>query len=452
MSVVPATQEPVGLTAKVGYAGGNFGKSLIWTSLDYFLLFFLTDLWGLSPFQAGLVVTIALVWDGLCGPLIGYVIDRVNTPFGRYGAYLLFGAPLCALAYWMVLHDPGWRRDSLVWYAMIAGLIFRTAYTICDVPHNALMAKVSRGSRDAALLSGLRLMFSALGGLTVAFAAGLVFASPDRLAQGERISAFAIWAGAGYVVALWVSWLATRRIDRPTPSPPPGAPPVRRLAALLRHSMLGVLLTVTFVQVATVSVFTRSIAYFGDRVIEDEGWASRAMILITLAQGLSMPAWIAIAQRLDKRTVLVLAYGTLALALIAFMLTVHSLPGARLPLIGLIGATMGGCGFAIWAMLPDTIEHGEWRGGARVEALSTALFLLVLKWASGLSATLLAVPLSLADYEQRPRGDPVVSQVIVGAMSLIPLAGLGLCALLLVFYDLGHQRNADIRSALDRQR
>lgn len=99
---------------KIGYASGNLGKNVVFASLEYFLLFFLTQVWGLPPAQAGFIIFIALVWDGLADPIMGGVVDRFTTPLGRYGPYLLLGAPICAAAFAFVFMDPGVAGAALV--------------------------------------------------------------------------------------------------------------------------------------------------------------------------------------------------------------------------------------------------------------------------------------------------------------------------------------------------
>lgn len=411
------------LGVKAAYASGNFGKGLIWSSLDYFLLFFLTDLWGLGPVQAGLVVMVALVWDGLCGPVVGYIIDRLGAPLGRY---LVVGAPLCALAFWFALREPGWRGEGLVAYALAVGLVLRTAYTFCDVPHNALLCTLSKGGNDAAVLSGLRLIFSAAAGLTVAVAAGQVFAASDPIQHGERISHFAVLAGVGFVAALWLTSWATRTQTLAPAAVMPASQPTWRI--LFGNRRLALLLLITFVQIACVSVFTRSIAYFADGVVGDEGWAARAMMVVTVAQGLSMPLWIALSYRLDKRRLLWIAYAVLIVACLVFLAAVEHV-AVRLPLIALIGAATAGCGFTLWAMLPDAINQGAGNTGQRMEALTTAIFVMVLKCASGASALLLALPLAWTGYSKAADAGSV-PDAIVASMCLIPAAGAVLCAVL----------------------
>ena len=57
--------------SKFFYAGGDFGINIMWQLTVFYLLFFYTDVFGLSPAKAGLVFFIAKIWDGFTDPLMG---------------------------------------------------------------------------------------------------------------------------------------------------------------------------------------------------------------------------------------------------------------------------------------------------------------------------------------------------------------------------------------------
>ena len=77
---------------KVGYGLGIFGPMLGWVAAMQYLMYFYTEVVGISPPQAGLIFLIGMGWDAISDPLIGAVADRTRTRWGRYRPYLLFGA------------------------------------------------------------------------------------------------------------------------------------------------------------------------------------------------------------------------------------------------------------------------------------------------------------------------------------------------------------------------
>ncbi|MFZ4603502.1 MAG: MFS transporter [Caulobacterales bacterium] len=377
---------------KIGYASGNLGKNLVFASLDYFLLFFLTEVWGLAPAQAGLVVLIALVWDGVADPIVGVFLDRVSTPFGRFRPYLLIGAPIAAITFALVFIKPEIGGPSLATWAIVSTLAFRTAYTICDVPHNALLARVAPDATSAAFVSGARFVFSSIGSLMIGVAAMHILATPDVAIRAHRFLEYASFAAAIFVVTLWIAWASTRSVDRGADSMGPRQSIAASLMLSVRNRALRWLLLTAFLQAAAIPVFAKSLAYYGAFGLNDPKWSGMAIVAMTLAQAASAPLWIAVSQRSSASLALVASLATAALGAGLFFLA-HGEAVGRIFALIVFGAAVGGLNIAIWALLPAVIAWGEANQGLRAEGLPSGLFLLSLKAGSGIGAAILGVVL-----------------------------------------------------------
>jgi hypothetical protein len=103
-------------------------------------------------------------------------------------------------------------------------------------------------------------------------------------------------------------------------------------------------------------LFTRALPFFGQAVHDDASWAGRALTLITLAQALSLPGWIALSRRHSSPALLMVSHGLLLIAMagvgLAFRETFH------LVALIVLGAAQGGMNMAIWAMLAQCLRGG----------------------------------------------------------------------------------------------
>ncbi|RXD07058.1 hypothetical protein EQZ23_02935 [Sphingomonas sp. UV9] len=369
---------PIQRVRMLGYASGNFGKNVLASTMDFFLLFILTERWGVSPAVAGLVVMIGLVWDGLCDPLLGRLLDRSADRLVLYRRLLFVGAPVVGLFFAIFFVDPGWRGSAILVWAIAIVLLFRTAYSVCDVAHNALMMRMTRAPGAATTLSGLRYMFSCLGALAVAhFARAFVDPADDG---GYGLFVVTGFAALAYVATLWLSAAAA---PRPVAVPRVSAPRAS-LAWILGNRPLLLLLALGFAQALTLPFFARSFAYIGKGVMHDAGWTGRALTTLALSQLVALPAWMAIARRTGHRQVL-----GLALAMIAAGLALFATVPAAIAGIALFGIGNAGLQMMIWVLLSAAIDDGERRTGVRFEGLPVALLLLILKLGGGLSGALL---------------------------------------------------------------
>ena len=84
--------------SKLFYGGGDLALNLMWQLQVFYIMFFYTDVFGLSPASAGLVFGIAKIWDAFSDPIMGYLADNTVTRWGKFRPYVLFGSfPACLL-------------------------------------------------------------------------------------------------------------------------------------------------------------------------------------------------------------------------------------------------------------------------------------------------------------------------------------------------------------------
>jgi GPH family glycoside/pentoside/hexuronide:cation symporter len=83
----------------MGYGVGDFGVNLFFIPAMTYLLYFYTDVFGLSAAAAGGVFLVARVVDAVTDPLMGGIAERTSSRWGRLRPHILFGAlPLGAIA------------------------------------------------------------------------------------------------------------------------------------------------------------------------------------------------------------------------------------------------------------------------------------------------------------------------------------------------------------------
>ena len=150
----PSRSHP--LAVQLGYSAGNLGKSVIWTSFESVMLFYLVTIAGFAPLSAGMVLAVALLWDAAFDLAVARWADAHGGATGLV-RLVLIGAPLCGISFWMIFVA---EAPAAVAAAIIA---CRIGYSFCDVGHNTLLIRVARSSADAGRVSGLRLLFSAAG-------------------------------------------------------------------------------------------------------------------------------------------------------------------------------------------------------------------------------------------------------------------------------------------------
>lgn len=67
----------------LGYTIGSIGDSTSYNFILSFLSFFMTTVAGVSPAVAGAIISIAIAWDAITDPIIGYIVDNSRSSKGK---------------------------------------------------------------------------------------------------------------------------------------------------------------------------------------------------------------------------------------------------------------------------------------------------------------------------------------------------------------------------------
>ncbi|MBU3022594.1 glycoside-pentoside-hexuronide (GPH):cation symporter [Aestuariibacter sp. A3R04] len=447
------TSSPLSRAQSLGYAGGNFGKNIVANTLGYFLLIYITDVLGIDPNLAGIIVLVALIVDAVLDPLIGCLSDRKHSRrFGKYGRYIIFGAPLCSLSFVSIFYLP-LVTENPVTTVFACLLLFRASYTLIDLPHNALLSRISDNSRERAHVATQRFFFSSIGSLCVTVAAFELFGSTSTVAQATLFQEFAVFAASVSVIAVWLSWYAVRERDvNASQHVLTWSQQISGLKFLIVDSHAIIILVASFFCALTVPIFTKGFSYFCKYNLSDQTLIAKGLTLMVIAQTVSTPVWSYLSTRFEKHHTLIAAHGVNVLSVLFFIFFVTD--GNALFTLGclLVGAAAGGLWSVIWGMAPDVIDKVNCDTKIRSEALFIALVVVLMKIGHGLSASILGHVLTDSGYVANSAQSDVVLDAIRWVTFGFPVFGAIICVASLCKYRLGHAQHEQIQTALQEQR
>ena len=427
--------EQLGWKRITAFASGDFAFNLYWQSISLYLMFYYTEAAGLDAATAGNILLLASIWDGIVDPLIGMAADRTRTRWGRYRPYLLLGAVPLALGFALVYFRPALDGTALIVAIVATHLLFRSLYALANVPYIALTARITRSAVERARIAGMRMIFA-----TCAYV--LVARTTQPIAEwttGNRDSADGFFFAAALFAliatpVLFLVFATTREgADGNTTGHRAGWTdwrPLSRNRAFWTLVGAGTALVVCYI------VYAKSVLYYYKYVLGAEAQAPGALALAGLSGLVTVPAWMLAAKHLSKRAIWLINCAIFVSGLLAFALI--DLSAGWPMLIFLIWMQTGylGINFAYWGMLPDTVEYGEWRSGMRAEGLIFGTALLFQKIAIGIGGALFGNALAFVGYAANQAQSPETIAGIKAIMIVIPLIGVGISALLMVFNPL----------------
>ena len=160
------------------YASGAVANGVKTDGFTFFLLFFYSNVIGLSPALASLAIFIALLIDAFTDPFMGAISDRTNHRLGRRHPYFLLGIIPMGLSYFMLFSiQSSWNltQQQLFFWMLAFTAMTRLGMTVFDVPHRSLGSEMSRSYDERTSIFAAREMFGWAGGLFNALLAYTVF-------------------------------------------------------------------------------------------------------------------------------------------------------------------------------------------------------------------------------------------------------------------------------------
>jgi len=459
----PTVPDRLSFGRKFGFTAGDYACNLYWQSLSIFLLFYYTDVVGLSAATAGAIYMVASIFDGAIDPFMGAIADRTRTRLGRYRPYLLFGGPPLGLAFCLLYWKPplsGWALAAAV---LVAHLVFRVAYTTLSIPYTALNARITSSTSERSTIAGFRMVFATLAGLTIAYSTQPMvksFGGADP-ARGFLLAAAVFAATATAIFPLVFAF------TREPPATAAEASEARlSLADCWRASLRNRAFWLVMVGMTLGSMgyttLGKSLLYYFKYVVNDEtgarygaSWVwrlakllhatdSQVALSLNAALGLvAIPAWVFYTRLVGKRGAWLTATAWGLVGLAGFALLGASTPAAAITFYLFMQVSTLGIAFSFWSMLPDTVEYGQRVTGLRAEAFLFGLGQFCLKAALGLGAGLFGQALGLVGYHANVAQTPATLAGMKAIIVIIPAVGLVGSALAMLGYPMGrgaHER------------
>lgn len=415
---------------RAAYGFGDLGFNLYWTTVSFYILYFYTDVLGLSGKAAGLIFLVAMLWDGVTDPVIGFIAQRTQTRWGSYRPYILLGAVPLVLSLVLVFYDPGFEGAALIAFALISHMAFRTAYTVVNIPYSALSAKITRSTEIRNELAAWRISLATIGSAFVAYSTLKLVAF---FGQGDDSFGFVATAGLYAVISLPVFlllFLAVRERTMPATETTPvdfkGA-----LASLLRNKPFLVVLGATiFATLGGVLVSKMLVYYFkyslGDETAVGLVFAANSIVILVAA-----PFWAYVTSKTSKR--FVWRMGALVSITGSLLLFANQHETVEVVVvIAALSAVGSAAGYlTFWSAIPDTVEYGEMRSGRRDESFTFGVMSFVQKSSYGAAAAVAGFLLDSIGYQANAAQDQATLDTLKAAMTLLP-ASLVLVAFMII--------------------
>ena len=383
---------------KLGFGIGDLGGNLFFTFIGFYLLYFLTDVLGLSAALAGTTLMIGKVWDAVTDPVTGFASDRTISPWGRRRPYIFTGAVISLFAMYLLFSiKDSHSQTGLFILATLYFCLLNTAYTLVNIPYTALLPELTKDYDERTLLTAFRMSFAVVGTFVGAAAVmPIVNAFPDEQ-TGWTIMA-SILGGVMMGTALITVW-AIREPKHDRKSVKGEGFLKTYLDALTMKVFLLALIPWTLFITGT-SMIQGALVYYFKYIFLNEGFFQLALVALLSTSLLFIPFWALISKKISKKTCYNFGMFIVMLGVLLFSASGGFWPvTAAVVIMGVSGIGLSTHYIMPHSILPDVVEYDAFNnGGLRREGVFSGLWTFSSKLGQAFALALNGWILSIFHY------------------------------------------------------
>lgn len=430
-------QSKVPFISKLAYGMGDVGCNFSWMFVGNFLIIFYTDVFGISMSAVATLMLFSRFWDAINDPIIGGLSDKTHTRWGRYRPWLLFAAPLTALVliltFWA---HPDWSQTHKIIYMAVTYCILVLGYTCVNIPYGTLCGAMTQNMTERAQINTSRSVSAmiAIGIINIITIPLIEWLGNGNARQGYLL--IAILYGTIFAVCHIFCFAKTKEVVE---VPVAQKIPLRlQLQAVAKNKpyLLALLGQVLFGFI----LYGRNadLLYYFTYVENDAvlfTYYSMAIIIPSIIGAACFPKVFQLTSN-KGWAASVFAFGTGITIIALFFFSPVTSPIPFYLFAALSQFFFSGFNTAIYAIIPDCVEYGEWRTGIRNDGFQYAFISLGNKIGMALGTALLALSLGWAGYEANTTQNEAVVAIMRHSFSTIPGILWVVTALALFFYKL----------------
>ncbi|MEL7447362.1 MAG: MFS transporter [Pseudomonadota bacterium] len=413
---------PISRATKLAFGFGAVAPGVTVGAFDFFLLIFYSQVVGLDARLVGLAILVALIFDAVSDPIVGYWSDNHRSRWGRRHPFMYASAVPIAVSFFFLWVPPeGASQFQLFWYVLILSVSIRTAVTFYRTPSTALAPDLTKDYDERTSLYSLRYLFAWFGGNTlvvlmffILFPQFVTETIEDGRFNRDAYQVYGLIGAVMIFVSITVSSLGTHSRIIHLGSPPPARKMTLSVIfreifeTLANRSFIALFVAALFYAVASGVVASLSL-YLYTYFWEFSELQTGAIFLGTfIAAVIGFVLAPIVTRKMGKKR------GAMIIGLIAF-------GGAPLPIVLRLLDLLppNGTPFVFWfvtltniidigliitfqilfaSMIADLVEESELKTGRRSEGVFTAAETFIRKCVQGFGVMAATLVLTLAQF------------------------------------------------------
>lgn len=428
----------MGLTwkEKAAYGLGAVGKDMVYMLSASYILYYYQDILGVNAIAMGIILMAARVFDAFNDPIMGVIVAKTRTRFGKFRPWLMIGTLTNAvILYLMFAAPPALDGAGLVAYAAVTYVLWGVTYTMMDIPFWSMIPAFTQGGKEREGLSTLARSCAGVGSAIVTI---ITVKCVVWLGQGNELLGFkwfALIIAVLFVVFITITCVSIKEkstVDVDSPSVG------QMFKALIQNDQaMTVVITIVLIN-CSLYITSNLLIYFFKYDFGGEKWYDSYTLFNTFGgaiQILSMMVFFPLMRKM--MSALKVFYVSFVMAIVGygalFVLTLTNMSNIYLLFIPgfFIFTAFGILTVLTTVFLANTVDYGELKNHRRDESVIFSMQTFVVKLASGVAALAASICLTVCNLSNDTSNTAAAVQAadssLLGlrmTMAGIPIIGL----------------------------
>lgn len=406
--------EKLGVKGKIGYGMGAVGKDMVYMLSASYILYYFQDVLGVNAVAMGIILLVARIFDAFNDPIMGVIVAKTKTKWGKFRPWLLIGTLTNAVVLFLMFACPPTLDGAgLTAYAAVTYILWGTTYTIMDIPYWSMIPAITKGGKERENLSTLARSCAGAGSAIISVITMIVVNALGKMFGGSTareieiigFKYFSLAVAIIFVVFIIVTCITVKEdstVNIQTAS-------VKDMfkALLSNDQAMAVVITIVLINCA---IYTTSnlVIYFFKYDFGGTGWYNSYTLFNTFGGAISILAMMILFPIIRKFLncikifflALFMAVAGYAVLLVLAFINMSNVFLLFIPGF-LIFSANGMLTVLTTIFLANTVDYGQVKNNRRDESVIFSMQTFVVKLASGVAAFIAAVALSVLNLSNK---------------------------------------------------
>lgn len=439
---------------RISYGLGDTAMNIVAGAMTI-LTFFYTDYAGVEPTTVGLVFLLSRIFDGVSDLIMGFVVERTNSKWGKSRPWILWSSiPFCISIVLIYTVPQGSDCMKFVYLFITYNFCNTVCYTALNLPYGSLSAMMTRISRERDMLSITRMALSPIGKIiSISATLPLIKVLGDN--QAAWIKVMSIWAVLAFVLLMLCFSQCKETVVIKARKKVSKVPVVKSLKCLFGNKYFWMAMTIWMMQCIIQMVTGTVLPYYCKYIFHDDSLFSILLLceVITtiVCTILFCPSLL---KRFGKRNMSLIGVVVALVGHLIYCLNPTSFSWV------VFSCIIRGIGFAplnsvIFGFLGDVVEYGQWKFHVRQEGLIFSGGSVGYKVGTGITGAFITVLMSWSGYISSSTADAVQPQSAIDMIVNMYMYGMiiiwVILLIVLLCYQLDKLYPKIMRDLVDRE-